>query len=119
MLFRKEPFFHGHDNSDQLVKIARVLGTDDLYVYIKRYGLELDPNLVQSIGKHTRKPWEKFMTSENRQLITPEALDLLDKMLVYDHAKRVTAAEAMEHPFFAPLRQSGRAPVGDAMSTGN
>ena len=26
MLFRKEPFFHGHDNFDQLVKIAKVNG---------------------------------------------------------------------------------------------
>ena len=26
MIFRKEPFFHGHDNYDQLVKIAKVLG---------------------------------------------------------------------------------------------
>lgn len=24
MIFRKEPFFHGHDNYDQLVKIAKV-----------------------------------------------------------------------------------------------
>ena len=24
MIFRKEPFFYGHDNADQLVKIARV-----------------------------------------------------------------------------------------------
>lgn len=28
MVFRKEPFFQGRDNYDQLVKIARVLGTD-------------------------------------------------------------------------------------------
>ena len=26
MFFRKEPFFHGHDNYDQLVKIAKVRG---------------------------------------------------------------------------------------------
>ena len=26
-VFRKEPFFHGQDNYDQLVKIARVLGS--------------------------------------------------------------------------------------------
>ena len=25
MIFRKEPFFHGHDNYDQLVRIAKVL----------------------------------------------------------------------------------------------
>ena len=24
MMFRKEPFFYGHDNYDQLVKIAKV-----------------------------------------------------------------------------------------------
>lgn len=24
MIFRKEPFFHGHNNYDQLVKIAKV-----------------------------------------------------------------------------------------------
>jgi len=31
MIFRKEPFFHGHDNYDQLVKIAKVLGTEELF----------------------------------------------------------------------------------------
>lgn len=30
-IFRKEPFFHGHDNADQLVKITKVLGTDELF----------------------------------------------------------------------------------------
>ncbi|SGY63128.1 BQ5605_C007g04776 [Microbotryum silenes-dioicae] len=34
MIFRKEPFFHGHDNYDQLVKITKVLGTDQLYTYL-------------------------------------------------------------------------------------
>ncbi len=33
LIFKREPFFHGHDNYDQLVKIARVLGTDSLFAY--------------------------------------------------------------------------------------
>jgi casein kinase II subunit alpha len=33
LVFKREPFFHGHDNYDQLVKIARVLGTDSLFAY--------------------------------------------------------------------------------------
>lgn len=41
-IFRKEPFFHGHDNYDQLVKISKVLGTDDLYAYLDKYDIELD-----------------------------------------------------------------------------
>lgn len=36
MIFRKEPFFHGHDNYDQLVKIAKVLGTDELFDYLDK-----------------------------------------------------------------------------------
>lgn len=44
IIFRREPFFHGHDNYDQLVKIARVLGTDDLFSYLSKYDLELDSN---------------------------------------------------------------------------
>ena len=37
----------------------------------------------------------------------PEGLDFLDNLLVYDHQKRLTAQEAMAHPFFAPVRASG------------
>ena len=36
MIFRKEPFFVGRDNYDQLVKIAKVLGTNDLIKYLVR-----------------------------------------------------------------------------------
>lgn len=41
-IFRKEPFFMGDSNLDQLVKIAQVLGTDNLYKYVKKYHLKLD-----------------------------------------------------------------------------
>lgn len=33
-------------------------------------------------------------------MVSPEALDLLDKLLRYDHQQRLTATEAMEHPYF-------------------
>ena len=41
MIFKKEPFFQGHDNNDQLVRIAKVLGTDELRSYLARYSLKL------------------------------------------------------------------------------
>jgi serine/threonine protein kinase len=50
LMFRKDPFFCGHDNYDQLVKIARVLGTDELYAYLDKYGIELDPQVVRREG---------------------------------------------------------------------
>uniref|UniRef100_A0A3Q3KA58 non-specific serine/threonine protein kinase n=1 Tax=Monopterus albus TaxID=43700 RepID=A0A3Q3KA58_MONAL len=98
MIFRKEPFFHGHDNYDQLVRIAKVLGTEDLYDYIDKYNIELEPRFNDILGRHSRKRWERFVHSENQHLVSPEALDFLDKLLRYDHQARLTAREAMDHP---------------------
>ena len=81
LIFRKEPFFHGHDNYDQLVKIAKVLGTDELFEYLDKYDLELDPHFDGLIGRHTKKPWQRFILPENQHLVSNEAIDLLDKLL--------------------------------------
>lgn len=114
MIFRKEPFFHGHDNYDQLVKIAKVLGTDELFAYLDTYDLELDPHFDGILGRHTRKPWHKFVTSENQHLVSPEAIDFLDKLLRFDHQERLTAQEAQGHAYFQPVRQAAGKPQEDA-----
>lgn len=103
MIFRKEPFFQGRDNYDQLVKIARVLGTDSLFEYLEKYGIDLDPHFDDLLGKFPRKPWNKFISGENQHLVSPESMDLLDKMLLYDHHARILPKEAMPHPYFAPI----------------
>ena len=148
MIFRRDPFFCGHDNYDQvggrgplpceagraagctakggmvpllaaglwhfaqhththtqLVKIARVLGTEELHDYLARYGIELDPQLEAQLGTHSRKAWTKFVTPDNQHLVSPEALDFMDRLLRYDHQERLTAEEAMAHPYFAPVRE--------------
>jgi len=105
MIFRKEPFFHGHDNQDQLVRIAKVLGTDELHAYLDKYGLSLDAHFLSLISKHQRKPWKKFITLENKHLALTDAIDFLDKLLRYDPAERLTAQEAMAHPYFNQLKQ--------------
>jgi casein kinase II subunit alpha len=105
MIFRKEPFFHGHDNYDQLVKIAKVLGTEELFQYLDHYDLELDPQFDGLIGRHQKKPWQKFITPENQHLCSDEAVEFVGSLLRYDHQERLTAQEAMAHPYFAPVRQ--------------
>lgn len=108
MIFRKEPFFHGHDNYDQLVKIAKVLGTDELFDYLDKYNLELDPHFDGLLGRHARKSWQKFINAENQHLVSPESIDLLDRLLRYDHQERPSPVEAMAHPYFAPIRESAK-----------
>lgn len=106
MFFRKEPFFHGHDNHDQLVKIAKVLGTEELHAYVKTYHMTLDSRYGDLLGRHQKKPWRKFICSEAQHLISEEGLDFLSKLLVYDHMERLTAQEAMAHPYFAIVREA-------------
>ncbi|ORX62577.1 Pkinase-domain-containing protein [Hesseltinella vesiculosa] len=108
MIFRKEPFFHGHDNYDQLVKIARVLGTDELFAYLDKYDIKLDSQYHEILGRYPRKPWAKFIKDDNRHYVSDEAIDFLDKLLRYDHQERPTAKEAMTHPYFAPVLEEVR-----------
>uniref|UniRef100_A0A8C7DHF6 non-specific serine/threonine protein kinase n=3 Tax=Oncorhynchus TaxID=8016 RepID=A0A8C7DHF6_ONCKI len=120
MIFRKEPFFHGHDNYDQLVRIAKVLGTEDLYDYIDKYNIELDPRFNDILGRHSRKRWERFVHSENQHLVSTEALDFLDKLLRYDHHARLTAREAMDQPYFYPIvKDQARMGSTSGLSTGS
>lgn len=78
----------------------QVLGTEELYEYLDRYQIELDPRFNDILGRHSRKRWERFVHSENQHLVTSEAIDFLDKLLRYDHMERLTAKEAMQHPYF-------------------
>nr|GLL38998.1 casein kinase II subunit alpha-2-like [Ipomoea trifida] len=117
MIFRKEPFFYGHDNYDQLVKIAKVLGTDELNAYLNKYHLELDPNLAALVGRHSRKPWSKFINAENQHLAVPEAIDFVDKLLRYDHQERPTAKEAMVEKM-TEIRGFEKIPDGAFLTSG-
>lgn len=65
MIFQKEPFFQGKDNYDQLVKIAKVLGTDELFAYVEKYNVTLDSHYDDLLTQQPRKPWQKFITPQN------------------------------------------------------
>ncbi len=51
-IFRIEPFFYGRDNYDQLVRIAKVLGTQDLMAYLEAYELTLDSHFDGILGRY-------------------------------------------------------------------
>ncbi|XWS21274.1 hypothetical protein CRYUN_Cryun30bG0041800 [Craigia yunnanensis] len=129
MIFRKEPFFYGRDNHDQLVKIAKVLRTDELNAYLNKYHLELDPELDALLGScyeatnnvpllfilgpspHPQPPYsplaqQKAVVQIYQHLVSPEAINFLDKLLHYDHQDRLTAREAMAHPYFFQVRSA-------------
>jgi len=47
--------------------------------------MKLDPNLQQVLGNHEKQPFSNFIKESNKQFCSPEALDFLEKCLIYDH----------------------------------
>jgi len=109
LIFRRDNFFMGRDNVDQLVVIAKVLGTEGLTKYLRKYSLVLDPEFHGLLGDYPVTPWSAFVDDSNRALANDAALDLLGKMLVYDHQKRLTCEELLAHPYFDPVREASAA----------
>ena len=51
IIFQQEPFFPGKDNTDQLFKIIKVIGTEELHEYLHKYGIVVNPTLLEQLGK--------------------------------------------------------------------
>jgi casein kinase II subunit alpha len=105
MLFKIDTLFKGSDNFDQLARIVNVLGTDSLQNYMRKYKLNLPQEAVRLIKPTDVTPWSTFVNDKNRDRCPIEGLDLLSKMLVYDKNQRITPAQAMQHPYFAPIHK--------------
>lgn len=77
-------------------RLMQVLGTDELDGYLQKYGIELDSQLEELVGRHSRKPWTKFINGDNQHLVSSEALDFLDKLLRYDHQVNFSAHSCLQ-----------------------
>lgn len=104
IIFKKDHLFLGKDNPDQLVKIVSVLGSDGLFAYIRKYKIDVDLRDLDLLKNKQTIHWNAFINRSNEDMCSHDALDLLSSMLVYDHSERITAREALHHPYFAPIR---------------
>ena len=105
MVFNRLPFFRAHGNDDQLRVIVNVLGTAELHKYIHKYHLKVNKELVASLGTCRRRDWSEFASGIEQSHICTELYDLLDNLLIYDHQKRLTPKECMQHPYFREVRE--------------
>ena len=91
-----QPLFPGESGIDQLVEIIKVLGTPT-----REQIRTMNPNYMEhkfpQIKPH---PFNKvFRKADNH------AIDLIAKLLEYTPTERLSAIEAMVHPFFNELRE--------------
>ncbi|KAJ6619992.1 kinase-like domain-containing protein [Mycena sp. CBHHK59/15] len=107
MIFRKQHFFRGSDNEDQLLKIMKVLGTAKFDAYLKAYSIPFESDVEDLLGSYPARPWARFVTPENRHLASADALDFVDRLLRFDPRERLTAKDAMAHAYFGTVRVEG------------
>lgn len=90
------PLFPGKNELDQINKIHNILGTPPQRILedFKSHASHMEINFPPKEGSGL----EKILLHVN-----PEAKDLIIKMLVYSHEERITAKEALAHPYFKDI----------------
>ena len=92
----KRPIFCGKTEADQLELIFRTLGTPSLSIWPSLSQLPYYDRLFHKIPQFTTSLQE----SPYRKQISTEALGLLDRLLVMDPTKRISAHAALNSKYF-------------------
>ncbi|XP_014819723.1 PREDICTED: mitogen-activated protein kinase 12 isoform X2 [Calidris pugnax] len=82
---------------DQLTEIMKITGTPT-QDFVQKLQSQDAKNYIKSLPKVQKKDFASILKYAN-----PLAVNLLEKMLVLDAEKRITAAEALMHPYFEPI----------------
>jgi len=91
-MLAKRPLFPGDSEIDELFRIFRTLGTPTEDIW---RGCTSLPDFKQNFPKWTKQDLKKMIPG-----VDPLAIDLLERMLVYEPSQRISAKAALQHPYF-------------------
>ncbi|XP_043482217.1 cyclin-dependent kinase 1 [Leptopilina heterotoma] len=91
----KKPLFQGDSEIDQLFRIFRVLKTptEEIWPGVSQY----------SDYKATFPNWKTNNLEEHVKVLDVDGIDLLQEMLTYDPAHRISARAVLQHSFFEDI----------------
>jgi cell division control protein 7 len=114
LLARRFPFFHSADDIDALLELTQLFGTAKMKQAALLHGQVFDTNIPSYSEKgHSMEKIILWCTNrtqkdaERKTRINPlneeerEAVNFLERCLDVDPHKRITAAEALKHPFIS------------------
>ncbi|XP_050686419.1 extracellular signal-regulated kinase 2-like [Eriocheir sinensis] len=100
-----KPMFPGSSTIDQIERIMAVIpppARDDLHHVSSQYASTL---LNKPHGGRAPKTLRDLLTGA-----PPDAIDLLEKLMVFNPDKRLTAEQALRHPYVARFRNTANEP---------
>lgn len=110
-MLTSKPLFPGDSEIDQLFRIFRQLGTP---TEAEWPGVTSLADYKHSFPKWPAQPLQKTIKELRGD---PLALDLLQKMLVYEPSKRISAREALKHPYFDEVNAIAAQQKAQALKT--
>ena len=106
LLTQKLHVFDGGDNEHQIDSIIEVVGGEAVVAWAEKYRVKLKKSEQERFRAVKGQTFESLIPYGRRKFKDPDALDLVAKMLTVDHKERITAEEALQHPFFAIVREA-------------
>lgn len=100
-LVSKRPLWPGDSEIDELFRIFRTMGTPDAEVWP---GVTELPDYKATFPKWPKRSVGRAIADCG---LSPEGVDLLERMLAYEPSARITARDALSHPYFATLDKTG------------
>ncbi|KAJ3140438.1 Cyclin-dependent kinase catalytic subunit [Physocladia obscura] len=90
-LVLKRPLFPGDSEIDEIFRIFRVLGTptEDIWP-----GISQLPDYKENFPQWRQRAWIEILPT-----LDPAGIDLLNNILVFDPALRISAKRALQHPY--------------------
>lgn len=104
-IIARETLFPGKDYVQQLGLITQLLGSPE----DSELGFLRSDNARKYVKQLPRFPKQPF--AEKFLDVSPVAIDLAEKMLVFDPSKRITVEEALNHPFLSSLHEINEEPT--------
>lgn len=101
LITRRYPFFQSNDDQDAIVEIACILGGENMEKVAAEYHRSWKSNIPAIPAKHIG--YECLVSHLNpgfeEELRRTKCVDLLHRLLEPDVKKRISAEDALEHPF--------------------
>ena len=108
------PLFNARTDQDQLLRMFKILGSPTRETWPSMSTYPMARTMFQDKpGMDAQYPpaLEEYARTHNVDRIGPEGLDLLQRFLKYEPSQRITAMEALNHPFFHGMPPSVPPPL--------